>query len=211
MCDMYKSFDFSELDNTSYFYGELVKYYDHEVDKSKFPSLESFLNFNKKLPGPIFKDEHNRHRITEFVGLRPKIYCLVDEKHVKHNAAKGVPRNVVMIDGERMSVKNIELYKRVFEAEKKGDAVIEGMDLGRQRAYTGVRSLPTVGHAVKKKSLFTLDNRGRKWISAHFTSWVARKTMAENGRKWPKKVHRGYLVGNGFRALYAPFPYYFGH
>ena len=42
-----------------------------------------------------------------------------------HNAAKGVPRNVV-IDGERMSVKNIELYKRVLEAEKKEDAVIEG-------------------------------------------------------------------------------------
>ena len=103
MCDMYKSFDFSELDNTSYFYGELVKYYEHEVDKSKFPSLESFLNFNKKLPGPIFKDEHNRHRIIEFVGLRPKMYCLVDEKHVIHNAAKGVPRNVV-IDGDRMSV-----------------------------------------------------------------------------------------------------------
>ena len=43
------------------------------------------------------------------------MYCLVDEKHVVHNAAKEVPRNVV-IDGERMSVKNIELYKRVFEA-----------------------------------------------------------------------------------------------
>ena len=115
----------SELDNTSYFYGELVKYYDHEVDKSKFPSLESFLNFNKKLPGPIFKDEYNGHRITEFVGLRPKMYCLIDEKHVVHNTAKGVPRNVV-IDGKRMSVKNIELYKRVLEAEKKGDAVMEG-------------------------------------------------------------------------------------
>ena len=125
MCDMYKSFDFSELDSTSYFYGQLVKYYDHEVDKSKFPSLESFLNFNKKLLGPIFKDEYNGHRITEFVGLRPKIYCLVDEKQVIHNAAKGVPRNVV-IDGERMSVKNIDLYKRVLEVEKKGDAVIEG-------------------------------------------------------------------------------------
>ena len=60
MYDVYKSFDFSELDNASYFYGELVKYYyEHEVDKSKFPSLGSFLNFNKKLPGPIFKDEHN--------------------------------------------------------------------------------------------------------------------------------------------------------
>ena len=52
------------------------------------------------------------------------MYCLVDEKHVIHNAAKGVPRNVV-IDGERMSVKNIDLYKRVLEAEKE-DTVIEG-------------------------------------------------------------------------------------
>ena len=42
-----------------------------------------------------------------------------------HNAAKGVPRNVV-INGERMSVKNIDLYKRVLEAEKKEDAVMEG-------------------------------------------------------------------------------------
>ena len=52
------------------------------------------------------------------------MYCLVDEKHVVHNAAKGVSRNVV-IDGKRMSMKNIELYKRVLEAEKKEDAVIE--------------------------------------------------------------------------------------
>ena len=98
MCEMYKTLDFSELDNTSYFYGQLVNYYKQEVYKSKFPSLSSFLNFNKKLPGPIFKDEHNGYRITEFVGLRPKIYCLVDEKNVVHNVAKGVPRNVV-IDG----------------------------------------------------------------------------------------------------------------
>ena len=41
--DMYKSFDFSELDNTSYFYGQLVNYYKQLVDKSKFPSLSSFL------------------------------------------------------------------------------------------------------------------------------------------------------------------------
>ena len=77
MCEMYKSFDFSELDNTSNFYGQLVNYYVQEVDKSNFPSLSYFLNFNKKLPGPIFKDEHNGHRITEFVGLRPKMYCMI--------------------------------------------------------------------------------------------------------------------------------------
>ena len=91
MCEMYKSFDFCELDNTSYFYGQLVNYYKQEVDKSKFPSLSSFLNFNKKLPGPIFKGEHNWHRIAELVGLRSKIYCLVDENNVIHNAAKGFP------------------------------------------------------------------------------------------------------------------------
>ena len=159
---MYKSFDFSELDNTSYFYGELVKYYAHEVDKSKFPSLESFLNFNKKLPGPIFKDEHNGHHITEFVGLRPKMYYLVDEKHVIHNAAKGVPRNVV-IDGKRMSVKNIELYKRVVEAEKKEDSVIEdtfkcinnqGFDITMNK---------------QTKTLMTcIDNKDGSWT----TTWI---------------------------------------
>ena len=46
------------------------------------------------------------------------MYCLIDEKDVIHNAAKGILRNVV-IDGSRMSVKNIELYKRVLDAENK--------------------------------------------------------------------------------------------
>ena len=125
MCEMYKSFDFSELDKSSYFYGQLANYYEQEVDKIKFPDLQSFLNFNKKLPGPIFKDEHNSHRIMEFVGLRHKMYCLIDEKNVVHNAAKGVPRDV-MIEGKGTSVKNIDLCKRVFEANSKKDAVIDG-------------------------------------------------------------------------------------
>ena len=124
MCEMYKSFDFTELNNTSYFYGQFVNYYEQEVYKSKFPSLSFFLNFNKKRPGPIFKDEHNGHRITELVGLRSKMYCLVDEKNVIHNVAKGVPRNV-LIDIERMSVKNIDLNKRILEAESHKDAVID--------------------------------------------------------------------------------------
>ena len=53
------------------------------------------------------------------------MYCSVDEIDVIYNAAKRVPRNVV-IDGKRMNVKNIELYKRVFEANGKKDAVIDG-------------------------------------------------------------------------------------
>ena len=60
-----------------------------------------------------------------FVGLMPKMYCLIDEKDVIHNAAKGILRNVV-IESSGMSVKNIELYKHVLDAENKNDAVIEG-------------------------------------------------------------------------------------
>ena len=176
-----------------------MKYYDHEVDKSKFPSLESFLNFNKKLPGPIFKDEYNGHRITEFVGLRPKMYCLIDEKHVVHNTAKGVPRNVV-IDGKRMSVKNIELYKRVLEAEKKGDAVMEGSFkrinnqgfiistkeqtktlmtcTGNKRwilddnvhTHTGIRTLSIVEYAVK--TVVSLRIIVSEWDSDGSDGWV---------------------------------------
>ena len=156
MCEMYKSIDFSELDNTSYFYGQLVNNYEQEVDKGKFPSFSSFLNFNKKLLGPIFKGEHNEYRITEFVGLRSKMYCLVDKKNVVHNAAKGVPRNVV-IDGERMSVKNIDLYKRVLDAESKKDVVIDGT----------FKRINNQGFAISKmeqtKTLMTCrDNK--RWI-----------------------------------------------
>ena len=52
------------------------------------------------------------------------MYCFVDEKNVIHYTAKGVFRNVV-IDSERISVKNIDLYKCVLEEERKGVAIIE--------------------------------------------------------------------------------------
>ena len=61
MCDMYKSFYFSELDNISHFYGQVVNYYnDHEVDKSKFPSLKSFLNSTRSCLDP-----HSRTSTTD--------------------------------------------------------------------------------------------------------------------------------------------------
>ena len=41
-----------------------------------------------------------------------------------HNAAKGVSRSVI-IDGKKTSMKNINVYKRVLEAENKNGAVID--------------------------------------------------------------------------------------
>ena len=39
MCEMYKSIDIFELDNTSYFYRQLVNDDEQEVEMSTFPSL----------------------------------------------------------------------------------------------------------------------------------------------------------------------------
>ena len=84
------------------------------------------MNYNKKVAGPIFKDEHKGHRITEFCGLRPKLYCILDEKNVIHNAAKGVPRTVTDNVGNIIKVKNMEAYKRVLFGKTKDDAVLTG-------------------------------------------------------------------------------------
>ena len=75
------------------------------------------MNFLVKLIIPIL--------LTEFVGLRSKMYCLIDEKDVIYNDANSIPRNVI-IDDNRMNVKNIDLYKHILEADNKNDAVIEG-------------------------------------------------------------------------------------
>ena len=74
ICEMNKSFDFSELDNTSYYYGQLVNYYEQEVDKSKFPLLSSFLNFNKK-----YRDPFSRTNITDIAS--PSLWDL-DPKYI---------------------------------------------------------------------------------------------------------------------------------
>ena len=52
----------------------------YNVLKTTFDNVE-LLGQDTELLGPIFKNEHNGYPIFEFVGLRPKMYCLVDEKH----------------------------------------------------------------------------------------------------------------------------------
>ena len=84
------------------------------------------------------------------------MYCLVDEKKVIHNAAKGVPRNVG-IDGERMSVKNIDLYKRVLEAESKKDGVIDGTFKRINNQWFAIST------TEQNKTLMTCTDN-RRWI-----------------------------------------------
>ena len=85
---MYKSFDFSELDNKSYLSRQSANYYEQNVNMNKFSLLLSIFNFDKKLPVSIIKNKHNGNRITEFVRLGLKMYCLMDEKDMIHNSKR---------------------------------------------------------------------------------------------------------------------------
>ena len=84
------------------------------------------------------------------------MYYLVDEKNIVSNSAKGVPQNVV-IDGERMSVKSIDLYKRVLEAESKKDAVIDGSF--KRNNHQGF----TISKMEQTKNLMTCTDN-KRWI-----------------------------------------------
>lgn len=153
--DNFKSFDFSELDTSSFFYKKLVDYYKQHYDEnSEFPTLESFVNYNKKVAGPIFKDEHQGNSILEFCGLRPKLYCILDERSIVHNAAKGVPRSVRDVDNHSINIKNIEMYKRILFPKNKQDAILTG-------SFKRIaNSKMTIKTQTQSKVLFTcLDNK----------------------------------------------------
>ena len=63
----------------------------------------------------------------------------------------------MVIDGERMSVKNIDLYKRVVEAEKKEDAVMEG-------SFMRINSQGfDISTKEQTKTLMTCTNN-KRWI-----------------------------------------------
>ena len=75
---------------------EIMKQNIDRFDTSDYPSENRFdmpLK-NKKVPG-LMKDECNGKIVTEFIGLRSKMYCiLVDHIHFVKKA-KGVKSNVV--------------------------------------------------------------------------------------------------------------------
>ena len=93
------------------------------------------------------------------------------------------------------------------------------MDLGRQCAYTGIRSLPIEGHVkekllslcffyqivYKEQTITKLAENGRKGFRALYVMdiEVAKHTMVENGRKgdqeivaekWPEKYGAYHVI-----------------
>lgn len=126
IAENYKYYDFSEIAKDSEMYNYLKNYYENNLT-NVFDSFKDFLNYNKKVPGP-FKDEHNGYKVLEFVGLRPKLYSLIDETDTIHNAGKGVPR-IIDYNNKRITINsgnNMELYKQVLFPQSKNQAIVKG-------------------------------------------------------------------------------------
>lgn len=81
--------------NTEDFYADMLKTLD-QYDTSDYPEPNKFNipRVNKKVPG-LFKDELNGEILTEFVGLRSKMYCVKSEGVEKMKKAKGVKKYVL--------------------------------------------------------------------------------------------------------------------
>ena len=96
--------DFSEIDLESPFGKRMINYCEeNNLD------LKTFMNNNKKVPGNIMKLEHQGWTIERFIGLRPKLYILIDNHNTIHKASKGVPKNALTTTGEKFKL-DIEKY-----------------------------------------------------------------------------------------------------
>ena len=96
--------DFSEIDLKSPFGKRMINYCEeNNLD------LKTFMNNNKKVPGNIMKLEHQGWTIERFIGLRPKLYILIDNHNTIHKASKGVPKNALTTTGEKFKL-DIEKY-----------------------------------------------------------------------------------------------------
>ncbi|XP_031639677.1 uncharacterized protein LOC116351684 [Contarinia nasturtii] len=93
---MYTDTDSFIIDvNTDDYYADMKKNLKN-YDTSDFPENNQFNipRANKKIPG-LFKDELNGEIITEFVGLRSKMYCVRSNGIEKMKKAKGVKKYVL--------------------------------------------------------------------------------------------------------------------
>lgn len=80
---------------TDCFYSDMLKNLNN-YDTSNYPVNNEYKipKKNKKIPG-LFKDELKGELITEFVGLRSKMYCVRSGKIEKMKKAKGVKNYVL--------------------------------------------------------------------------------------------------------------------
>ena len=109
---------------------------------------------NKKVLGKL-KDECAGRAIAEYVGLRPKMYSILEAGGINTKKAKGVKKNVV-----KKHIRHEQYKEALFEKQ----AFRHGMDVLRSERHR------IYGQHLNKVSLSPFDSK--RWIAKKgWTRW----------------------------------------
>ena len=113
-------------------------------DTSDYPQDHPlYSSANKKVLGKL-KDESARRPIAEFVGLRPKMYSILEAGGKEHQEAKGVKKNVV-----KKHIRHEQYKEALFEKQ----TFRHGMDVLRSERHR------IYGTHLNKVSLSPFDSK----------------------------------------------------
>ena len=119
-------------------------------DTSDYPSSHpAFSTRNKKVLGKM-KDEYNGRPIAEFVGLRPKMYSILEADGHEKKKAKGISKRTT----SRMLHSS---YREALFGETSSTAIMQRITSKNQRVYT-VR-LEKVGLSPYDDKRYVLEDK----------------------------------------------------
>ena len=151
---------------------QLMKEQSHLFDLSNYPkNHEMNNNTNKKMIGK-FKNE-SINQITEFVGLRSKLYAYrtdlsVDkDDHDEHKKCKGVKRSVVAQDITFQNYKNTLFDRQVFKIKQ------NGFRSYKHQIYTETVNKVALSHADDKS--FIHANKVKCFTFGHYLNTIGAK------------------------------------
>ena len=112
--DVFK--DFREI-------GEHMDFLDYPVDHPNHSTA------NNKIIGK-FKDEVNGKIISEFIGLKPKMYAMQMDDGIDYKKAKGVPKNIV-----KKHI-NFNMYKKTLNENAKSNIQFQAIRSYNHQLYS---------------------------------------------------------------------------
>lgn len=148
--------------HTDCFYSDMKKDLSR-LDTSDYPPENVFgiPRVNKKIPG-LFKDELNSQLITEFVGLRSKMYCIRAEQLVNVINCDGTVclRKVTGIEKIKRAkgVKNYVLKSQISFDDYQ-NCVINNSDISRDQNSIRAKLHEVYSITQKKIALSPFDNK----------------------------------------------------
>ena len=129
-------------------------------DNSDYPESSSYYcNVNKKIIGK-FKDEACGIPITEFIGLKSKMYSYVKDNEKGGRTAKGIKKNVIKNNIRHEDYKNTLIYNEQMHHKMK--------TIRSQRHQLGSYEINKVSLSCFDDKCYIYDNGTSSYAYGHY-------------------------------------------